>query len=112
MKCVRILGCVLSLVISTTPAAADLFAGKFTTEENGEYAVLTLVPVGSGYTGSILLDGYSTTITAKRHATDLRGKMIERDGVAHPFEARITGPYLIMEFDDGAMIVFRRDQDN
>ena len=110
MKYVSFSGSVLLLVMSTAFAAADLFAGKFTTEENGELAVLTFTLEGSSYSGTILLDGHSTPLTAKRRGRELRGEMRERDGEVYLFDVRVSGSYLIMEFDDGAMIVFRRDQ--
>ena len=69
-----------------------------------------MVAEGSSYSGAILMDGHATPITAKRRSRDLRGELRERDGKIHPFVARVTGSYLIMEFDDGAMIVFRRDE--
>ena len=113
MKFLLFSGFVLTLVWSTVFADTDLFEGKFTTEENGEFAVLTLVLNGSDYSGSILLDGHASPITAKKRGRELRGELQERDGESYPFEARIaSGTYLIMEFDDGAMIVFRRQSDD
>lgn len=102
---------VLLGVTLTALAQSDVFEGKFITEENGEFAILTLLVEGSGYTGSILLDGYASKITAKRRSKNLRGELHERDGSVYRFVARFSGGYLIMEFDDGAMIVFDRDED-
>ena len=110
MKSVVLFAGVSLVVMSVTAAEIDVFEGRFTTEENGEFAVLTLAVEGSGYTGAIVLDGYSTVITAKRRGKDLQGELHERDGEIASFVARVSGVYLIMEFDDGAMIVFRRGQ--
>ncbi len=113
MKFLLFSGFVLTLAWSMAFADSDLFEGKFITEENGEFAVLTLVLDGSGYSGSILLDGHASPITAKKRGMQLRGELQERDGERYPFEARIAaGTHLIMEFDDGAMIVFRRQSDD
>ncbi len=111
MKFLMFAGSVLLVVTAALAAPADVFEGRFTTEENGEFAVLTLAVEGSSYAGAILMDGNATPVTAKRQRKDLRGELRERDGKIYPFVARVAGSYLIMEFDDGAMIVFRRDQD-
>ena len=112
MKFLMFAGSVLLVATSALAAPADVFEGRFTTEENGEFAVLTLAVEGTSYAGSIQMDGNSTPITAKRQRQDLRGELRERDGRIYPFVARVSGSYLIMEFDDGAMIVFRRDPDD
>ncbi len=112
MKIVIFCGGVLLVVMSIAAATRDGFEGTFTTEERGEFAVLTLTVEGSRYSGAILLDGYSTPVTAVRRGKNLRGELLERDGNVDPFVARRSGVYLIMEFDDGAMIVFRRDPDD
>jgi len=112
MKIVIFCGGVLLAAMSIAAATSDGFEGTFTTEERGEFAVLTLTVEGSRYSGSILLDGYSTQLSAVRQGKDLRGELRERDGKVDPFVARRSGVYLIMEFADGAMIVFRRDPDD
>ncbi len=112
MKIVIFCGGVLLVVMSIAAATRDGFEGTFTTEERGEFAVLTLTVEGSRYSGAILLDGVSTPVTAIRRGKNLRGELLERDGNVDPFVARRSGVYLIMEFDDGAMIVFRRDPDD
>ena len=98
--------------MSAAVATTDVFEGRFTTEENGEFAVLTLRVEGSSYAGAIVLDGRSSKVTAKRRGKGLKGELREPDGEIYSFVARVTGAYLIIEFDDGAMIVFRRDQDD
>ena len=103
-------GVFLLAVVTAFAAAPDDYVGRFVTNENAEIAVLTLAVDGANYSGSILLDGYSTPVTAKRRRKDLEGELHERDGRIFPFVIRATGIYLIMEFEDGAMIVFRRDE--
>ncbi len=110
MKSAIFSSCVLLGWTLAAVAETDVFEGKFITEENGEFAVLTLLVEGSDYTGSILLDGYASKITAKRRREDLRGELHERDGTVYRFVARRSGNYLIMEFDDGALIVFQPDE--
>ena len=112
MKFLLSSGIVLLAGMTVLAATNDVFVGRFTTEENGEFAVLTLELEGSGYAGTILMDGKATPVIAKPQRKALRGELRERDGRIYPFVARLSGIYLIMEFDDGAMIVFRRDEDD
>ena len=90
------------------------FTGTFVTRENGEYAELVLNRDGREYSGAIQLGGLSSNVSSTLRATkkghDLIGELFEQDGRRYGFEARRRGDYLILEFDDGAMIVFKREQ--